>query len=661
MKKVKYTLYIDESGDFESSRGQWVLAGLLFSDSYENCESIITNKLNSMPKRLGLRSIKDFHLTEFRRDFGHDKAVDMAKQLYRKIDTLPINYHAIASINYTKSSLSSREKNYRLMLADILAVCETVVPDDQIISKLDLVVASRTIDGELQTSISNINQDIINSLPIALEVDLATKGLIDLMGKNIKVHMDYANNSWGLVCADFLANLNYHNRKADEKELLNTLRQEGKYSLFESFGSFDVRRAHVAERNKDYVLALFRWIVIGYEKDESVEVKESIQRLLSKVFTTQGTTGYGIAFEALVERLWRTNNSADKYADLARKLRYFENQLIEYIKTISKNNYDNLLFRLRNLMLIVENHLASTVNAFEIIEKQNKSLPSMVINPENFQKVLDFKVIETEAYINSLELEKALSLAVSYTKLMESYKDVWQLLLEDDDMSGFDSSRAHIKSEMSLFRIAVMCIGLYDSLVDRDIDSNVSNLEPLLTNRLDLSRFDNYKIMLLLKQCRPEEAVSFFINDNMDKSLSIFDMLWFLRSVNDALLSFKDIDIPYVNSIVEARLNDFDFSLPGHPVDIVLRELALFHHQIGNKSKAMKYIAKSVKMFDLGKSEISLFLRDVIEIHNDYIKDQLKADDQYFNELSNNPFVQSILKSTIELSFFRKIRYFSMY
>ena len=36
----------------------------------------------------------------------------------------------------------------------------------------------------------NINQDIIQTLPIALEVDLATKGLIDLMGKNIKVHMD---------------------------------------------------------------------------------------------------------------------------------------------------------------------------------------------------------------------------------------------------------------------------------------------------------------------------------------------------------------------------------------------------------------------------------------------------------------------------------------
>jgi hypothetical protein len=270
---MKYTLYIDESGDFETPRGQWVLAGVLISDSYADCEKMLTNKLIDMPKELGLKSIKDFHLTEFRRGFGHDVAVNMAKKVYNKLNGLSVDYHAIASINFTKSSLSNREKTYRLMLADILAVCETTIPEDQVITKLDLVVASRTIDGKLQTTISNINQEIIESLPFALEVDLATKGLVDLMGKNIKVHMTYANESWGLVCADFLANLNYHNRKNNEKNFLEALRQEGKYSLFESFGNFDVRRAHVAERNKDYVLALYRWIVLGQKPGEEENAK----------------------------------------------------------------------------------------------------------------------------------------------------------------------------------------------------------------------------------------------------------------------------------------------------------------------------------------------------------------------------------------------------
>jgi hypothetical protein len=63
---LRYTLYIDESGDFQSPRGQWVLSGVLFSESYENCEKFLTSKLSDMPKNLGLKSIKDFHLTEFR-------------------------------------------------------------------------------------------------------------------------------------------------------------------------------------------------------------------------------------------------------------------------------------------------------------------------------------------------------------------------------------------------------------------------------------------------------------------------------------------------------------------------------------------------------------------------------------------------------------------
>jgi len=62
---LKYTLYIDESGDFESNRVEWVLFGMLFSDSYDKCEKVFTNKFRAIPYDLGLRSIKNFHLTEF--------------------------------------------------------------------------------------------------------------------------------------------------------------------------------------------------------------------------------------------------------------------------------------------------------------------------------------------------------------------------------------------------------------------------------------------------------------------------------------------------------------------------------------------------------------------------------------------------------------------
>ena len=657
---MKYTLYIDESGDFETPRGQWVLAGLLISDSYANSEKMLSNKLSKMPKQLGVKSIKDFHLTELRRDFGHESAVNMAKQVYSKLSSLPVDYHAIASINFTKSSLSTREKTYRLMLADILAICETTIPEDQVITKLDLVVASRTINGELQTTISNIDQDIIQSLPFALEVDLATKGLVDLMGKNIKVHMKYANESWGLVCADFLANLNYHNRKNNEKNFLEALRQEGKYSLFESFGSFDIRRAHIAERNNDYVLALYRWIVIGQKHSEVEKARKSIRRLLSKVFTNQGTFGHVASFEALIERLWRNNNSVGRYNQLSQKLYFFENEFTEYLKGVPQSIHDNLLFRLRNLRLIVENHLGKTVEAFQIIELQRRVVVKLATNPEYFQMILDFKVSEIETSLNALDLETARSLAIEYSKLMESYKEVWSLLLNDEDLSGFNTSRAFIKSEMSLLKINILCLGLYDDPLLSDIDERFERVGAMLTNKMDKGRLNNYKVMLLLKRHMPGSAVEWFAKEP-DSRFSLFDALWFLRAVNDALLASKEIDMAEVNRRLESQLPFLDLNSSGHPVDLVLRELALLEFQTGNKSKAMKYIAKSAKAFDLGKSEISAFLMSVINIHNDYINDKLKADSHYFGELQQCSFVQLILKSAIELPLIRRIRYFSMY
>ena len=70
-----------------------------------------------------------------------------------------------------------------MMLSDLLSKCETVLHDEKAISKLDLVVATRTIDGIRQTTPSDVNHDILKSLPIALEVDLATKGLVELIAK----------------------------------------------------------------------------------------------------------------------------------------------------------------------------------------------------------------------------------------------------------------------------------------------------------------------------------------------------------------------------------------------------------------------------------------------------------------------------------------------
>lgn len=659
---MKYSLYIDESGDFETPRGEWVLAGLLFSESYDQCENIFAKKLNPFPKKIGLHSIKEFHLTEFRRDLGHDKALDIAEKLYTQLDALPFNYYGIAAINYTKATLSEREKTYRLMLSDLIALCETAIPDDQEISRLDIVVASRTINGIKQTTISDIHHDILGTLPSALEIDLATKGLLDIMGKNIKVHMDYANQSWGLVSADFLANINYHYRKNNEQNLLNKLKKAGKFYSFESFGGIKVRRARVAERNKDYPAAIQRWIDIAIETEINQTTDSAILGLLGKLFLKMGTTGANIAFESLLDLLWRANNSPDRYQALSAKLHYLDCCLDHFIKRSNSSKYDSLTFRLRNLMLIVFNHLGQVHEAIKLIKIQKAHVSNLATNPELFHLILNFKISETEVYINSLDLKSAFDLALEYSELIENYKGLWQLLLSDEDVERFDTSFAFIKSEMSLFRIFALSMRVINTSSFEFSDDRLKKLHEVISHPLDKSRLNNYQVMYYLKKRMHQKALSLMMNRYTDSGAhwSTHDFHWFLRTVNASLISSIEIDTKSIKEVINEQTSKFDLNLKGHPIDLVLRELALFEFQTGNTSKAKKLIARSIASIGTADSEIFKFLTEVAKIHEDYIFGRQASNSSYFQEMSNS-ITKAIFEEDTGMSFLEKVRHFSIY
>jgi len=657
---MNYTLYIDESGDFISERGQWLISGILLSDTYENCEKFLNSTMLNVPRELGLESIKQFHLTEFRRH-GNEEAVSMAKTVLDKLKSLPFDYHCLAAINYTKASLSSREKTYRLMLSDLLALCETVIPEDEVIDNLDFVVASRTIDGVLATSISNINEEIVKSLPVALEVDLATKGMVDLIGKHIKVRMDYANNSWGLVCADFIANLNYHNRKEHEKKYLTSLSKEGKFSLFESFGGYEVRRANIAERDNDYVLALYRWIVIYSKGSHNDQAEEAIVRLLYKVFTQRGTSGQNATFEALIEHLWRNNNKINQYKSLSYMLSLFDKKFEEFLEENSLQKYINLLFRLRNMTLLVENHIGDVDKANSIAVKQNSLITKLASNPENFQMILDFKIHEIELSINSLELNKALDKANNYYRMVQNYKEIWKLLIEEEEISSFEESRASIKAKMALMRCETLSNEIYDESSVQQKLQNFENLKEVLTSKMDLSRLNNYQVMFFIKQKEPKRAVEFCLSlyENITSDLlSPFDLVWFLHAINNSLLNNKKIKINTLKKNIDFQISKLDPNIKGHPMDIIWREVALYQSLIGDKSSALKSIKKSKHAFDLGKAPISQWLMILIEIHNDFINDKVKKTEEYFDNIL---FINLIANMDINIPLLERVRLASPY
>ena len=103
------------------------------------------------------------------------------------------------------------------------------------------------------------------------------------------------------------------------------------------------------------------------------------------------------------------------------------------------------------------------------------------------------------------------------------------------------------------------------------------------------------------------------------------------------------------------------FSLGIHPFDLILRELAFFEFQTGDKSLALKYIRKSRNSFNLEKSNISIWLKVLIDIHEDFFKGNLKAEKEYFNLIPDNDLLGFITSDNTIKSFIKKIRYFSPY
>jgi len=661
---MNYTLYIDESGDFETSKGRWVLAGLLIADGYENSENMLNKRFSSLPKKLGLRSIKEFHLNVLRSKFLPEKAVGMAKEVITRLEHLKVSYKGIACINDSQISMSDREKNYRLMLSDILAVCETAVRENEKISKLDLVVASRTIDGVRQTTISDVHSDVLRSLPLSLEVDLATKGMIDLIGRNIEVHIVQAQKSWGLVSADFLANLSYNGRGKFDKAYLKELTESSFLATFQSWGGFEVRRAHVAERNKDYALSLFRWIILICSGTNE-PIDGVIQRILNLVFTTQGSTGYKITIEALLEKLWRNSNQFSALEGLVENLDLLEGELKEYFKNNIKFESLSILFRLRNLKMTALNHLGRSADAFYVIKEQEPLVARLVSDPENFQLILNFKVAETEVFVNSLELHKALELSEDYSSVIENLKNVWQLLLDDDQIDdGFYKSNMYIKSEMSLIRVLILNMGLNNSLSADLIEERILKLRKNIEKQSDLDRYMNYQMMFLIKKLAPEKAIELFcenISNDNEVIHNLFDVFWFIRSVNDSFLLSRSINFNVVESTIEKLLDNIDLAVSGHPTDLILREISLFEFNRGNFSEAKKYIRKSKKASKLGESEISIFLEEVLRVHDDFINTKLGSAKNYFNNLGNHDLVKSMCDPTLETPLLVRVRQFSPY
>lgn len=655
---MNYTLFVDESGDFESFKGEWVIGSILFEGSKETVNDKLSN-LSKLLKSSGAPFLlNEYHLTEFRQNLGNSEAIHIADNLFCLLSKAKLRFKFLTVINEHKVGLSQRERTYRTMLRDLLSIIDCSIPVGEKIENLDLVVATRTIDGDIQTSFADICSDILGYIPKETEYDLASLGIVDLINKNkLSVELMQANKSWGLVCADFISNLSYHRNKKDSQTLLDKLYVSAKLQTFNGIGGYKVRRAKIAAANGDYQLSCERWISIAIDNTNDEAMYSNFLKeisILIQLIINEGGTSFGIySILSLEESLWRAFHDYERrIAALEVLERAMTNLDKEYVIKMTLP-----LFKLRNLLLLSFNHIGNTEKALKLVKYQEVCCEQNAFDPDFFSLLLDYKRIQSEIYVNLLDFEKAFLYVSEYHQLVDNYSQVLSLISNDEN-NNFRKSSVWIKCESNYLRI-VSLVGLKNS--GESVESYRTKINRLRENKLsstELSRLDNMWLVVLLKSGKIRSALEFQQSRKLSiENSSVFDIYHELLSYYFYVITGGQLENTFVDRVIKIvhRLNvDSLINEKQHPVASIYLLLSLIAWKQNNTKDAKKFISKAKKCFNLNRSsKIASAIFNCISIADSVIFSKGISQDIYsegFITKSDNLDKLDLLNKYIELT-----------
>lgn len=629
-----YTLFIDESGSFgaEGRKETWIVGGLLIPMTFLDFEKHIKDKIKPIQEKFRLQKIENFHATDIRqnKENGHDIVREVFLNLIELLNKMNKEYYFITTINHNKISSNNSERNYRLMLLDLIIQSEKIIEDSgNDISGFELIIASRTINRERLTDYHHIDNEIIKSLASAIESDLVAMGRIYLLGNKLQYELKNAEKTWGLIYSDFLCNLTYNKRFEENKKILDDLEKSKKLVSYQTFSSPELRKILSNEVNQNYSSAIFDCLrILDRKNNHQNEAKEILIRILRTALITSGTTGVKVNFDAILEKIWRDKQHYKDYDKKSKLLLKLSEYINELHKDYKLNNINMFNFKLNNMVLLCYNHIADTIHAYKILKKQNDLMPTIIANPDYYGLILDYYIRSIEIYVNSLQFKKAKEQAIKYDKMIADYFDAWQLMGIQNTENNTLSSETYIRSKTNLIRTNVLN---FDNKKENgeDILNSIESILEFATKPQDISRLKCQKLLLLCKLNRTDEAITLAF-DNFEKTLASeldisFDYFFLLYAINQKLLKNEDNElIKKLTKIIDNKNNN-SINENRYPYPIILRELSLFYFLSNNKNKAQEYLKISnQKILEILKSnsETKQFFKLINSIQEKLIKNQ---------------------------------------
>ena len=512
----------------------------------------------------------------------------------------------LAVENAHGEGLRDSERTYRLMLLDLLALADAMLPEDREDSPLQIIVARRQRDGTPMSTREDLLADVVERIEDAVEAGLAARGLLTrLDARHLRIWP--AADSAGLAVADFIANLTYNRHRLESSELFDTLVEQDQLRLFEGLGGYAERRARIAERDGDLAAALARWALLDCGEDVDCDQRRmaALIRLWQRVLAS-GTMGPIATLEAVLERLWRTHNHSPMAAALTR----IENALLV------AHGPPPLMCRLYNLMHQVANQMGDLSTAERVMAAQTALTAKVAADPSLFHLLLDAQVLSTLTAELRLDFVAAERHARDHLQLTEQYGTVWELFEGARGLVGFNQSRLWLKARMTLAR-ALLLAGEPDPLTEAG--TLLHEVAPEGLADADRSRLFGYRVWHAVREGRTDDALTLaraLIEHHNDPFASHYAA----RAAADAAL----LGTGQPNPLLKQMLNQLRARaehMAGHPGELLWRDIGVLEQRIAGRHVAARdAFARGLRIVStLPDSPINSWNRLVIEVHAETI------------------------------------------
>ena len=634
---MRYYLFVDESGAFNPHKKEpWIVSGVLVAsrndvDPEVRLNACMDKVFITAKDIIGLPQLlkEDIHMTELRKQVGGIADDFAAFMLCTAHQQLGESIRYIAVVNSARIGSNDPQnqvkRTYLMMLLDLITLAESTIREENDELHLRLKIATRTFnqDPHLNTRITDIT-DLLSQAGYSFEIDLASRGLVDLLDKHEPdmVRLNSARWHWGLILADIVANSIYHHQLGQRTKintLIDGMQSKEWLQLFPAFRNHAMRRALVAERDHAIALAIFRWITMSSKQVKDEVRLQHLVRLCRHALdrTPQGREALVDSVVDMVIHDW-VKGDPGRYAGLIKSLGFFE-QALQVVTVHERVDHQSLLFRIRNLRLQYCNHRGDTTTAGLIIAEQEKVLPMLSQTATYFPLSLDYQVIKLERDINSLDFTSAHQQADTYSQLVDAFGACWGLL-NKEGQQAFSTSRTVLRARMANIRTHIYITPIDDTVVLHGLIDELRALTPLCHDPYDESRRWNMEILALLKAGNVKEASArarAYLKEIGDELYDIHRFACIARVAVDQLLANPDAEDVLARRVLELVQKGALAKRIGHPYDIVYRDCAMLYALLGKTDQANKYFSFSEQAarYMAQEGKIVKWLRFLREVH----------------------------------------------